>query len=157
MKDFLELFQTDNPVFTGGIGLGLLAVGAKGLSSGYSTALLLLKRHFLVTLEITSKDRAYPWVLQWLTSHSKKNQHLSVETTFKPINSIVDVSSMTSKEFPMQSIFDFVPCPGQHFIWYNGMFINVERFREQQMTELMSGKPWEKIQVVCFIFDLTLS
>ena len=43
MKDIFELFQTDNPIFAGGIGLGILAVGAQGLRSSYSTALLLLK------------------------------------------------------------------------------------------------------------------
>ena len=99
--------------------------------------------------------------------HSKKNQHSSVETSLKPLKNIIDnyktkssltittastassshqnnnnnVATMTS------SIFDFLPGPRQHFIWYKHMLINVQRFREQQMLDLNTGKPWEKIQV----------
>jgi chaperone BCS1 len=135
--DWNKLIQSDNPIFAGGVGLGVLALGTQGLRASYRTLLILLKRHFLVTLEVTSKDRAYPWVLQWLSNYSRRNQHVSVETSFKAMDNTDPLKT---------SIFDFVPGPGQHFIWYNGMFINIQRFREQQMLDLNTGKPWEKIQ-----------
>ena len=102
-----------------------------------AVAKLMIRRHLLTTLEITSKDRAYPWVLQWLSTYNRKNQHISVETSFKPIQNKQGIQA--------SSVFDFVPGPGQHFIWYNGLFINVQRYREQQMVDLNTGKPWEKI------------
>ena len=35
-------------------------------------AATLAQRHLLVTLEVTSKDKAYPWVLQWLTAQARR-------------------------------------------------------------------------------------
>lgn len=114
----------NNPVFAGGLGLGIMAAGLQILRSGGQFGIVLLKRQFLVTLEVTSKDRAYPWVLQWLTAQGKKSQHLSVETALRPISS------------GNRTVFGFVPGPGQHFIQYKGSFIVVQRFREQQMVML---------------------
>ena len=51
-----------------GTGLALLRGAGK-------TAVTMAKRHLLITLEVTSKDRAYPWVLQWLTEQA---QHTSL-------------------------------------------------------------------------------
>jgi len=149
MIDFNSLVPPDNPVFAGGVGLGLLAAGVQGLRSGYGLGLILLKRHLLVTLEVTSKDRSYPWVLQWLTVHGKKrNQHISVETSLKPMQNALLQTTKTSST--SSSLFDFVPGPGQHFIWYKGMLMHVQRFREQQMLDLNTGKPWEKVIFTAF-------
>ena len=65
--EFLETslkraFGGDNQVFAGGFGLAVLAAGAQGLRKGAHLGLQLLRRHFLITLEVTSKDRAFPWV-----------------------------------------------------------------------------------------------
>ncbi len=42
--------------------------------------------------------------------------------------------------------YNFVPGPGQHFMFYQGKLLLVQRTREQQMVELNSGKPWEKVE-----------
>ncbi len=137
-SSFNKLFSTfsvDNPVFSGGFGLAVLAGGAQLLKSGYQVGFRMLKRYFLVTLEVTSKDRSYPWVLQWLSLHGgARTQHLSVETTFKPM--LGNAANMT---------FDLVPGPGQHFLNYKGRFMLVQRIREQSMVDLNTGKPWEKV------------
>jgi len=75
VPDFLSSFLPDtlkgNPYFEAGFGLSLLGTGL-ALARGASTvAVNMTKRHFLVTLEITSKDRSYPWVLAWLTRQVK--------------------------------------------------------------------------------------
>ncbi len=95
------------------------------------------KRYLLVTLEVTSKDRSYPWVLQWLAAQRFRNQHLSVETTLKAKNAS-----------GAGSIFDLVPGPGIHFIQYRGKLLSVQRIREAQMVDLNTGKPWEKVQFI---------
>ena len=57
---------TDNPYFSAGFGLMLfgavLGIGRKGITVGASAT----QRRMVVSLEITSKDRAYPWFLYWM-------------------------------------------------------------------------------------------
>ena len=59
----------ENQVFAGGFGLAILAAGAQTVKAGSRLGLTLLKRHFLITMEITSKDRAYPWVCVYYLDH----------------------------------------------------------------------------------------
>jgi chaperone BCS1 len=129
-----RFFSSDNVVFSGGFGLAILAASAQLARSSYKTGLQLLRRHFLVTLEVTSKDRSYPWVLQWLALKGTRTQHLSVETMLRSTQGNKAAIS-----------FDLVPGPGQHLLQYAGRIFLVQRMREQQMLDLNSGKPWEKI------------
>lgn len=146
-----SLFPQDNPVFSGGFGVLALATGAQLLRKSSTMGIKMLKRNFLATLEVTSKDRSYPWVLQWITARGSKTQHLSVETSFKPT---------TGRAGNMR--FDLVPGPGRHFIYFKGHFLFVERSRESQMLDMNSGKPWEKVEFTAVgrntnIFNMILS
>lgn len=132
--DLETLFSSSNPVFSGGFGLAVIAAGAQFLRVGSQVGVRMLRRHFLSTLEVTSKDKSYPWVLRWLTLKGSKTQHLSVQTTYLP--KAGNFASMN---------FEFVPGPGQHFLNYRGNFMLVQRIREQQL-DFNTGKPWEKIQ-----------
>jgi chaperone BCS1 len=134
MLDFQSIISS-NPFFTGGFGLAVVAAGAQIFRSGTSVAIKLMKKNFLVTLEVTIKDKSYPWILKWLYSRSANSQHLSVET------SLIANSTNSSKVK-----FNFVPGPGQHLLFFNGKYMLVQRFREQQMVDFNSGKPWEKIE-----------
>lgn len=74
---------SDNPMFTAGVGLvGMgtaLAVGRQSLKYGF----YLWKRHYLTTLEITSYDKSYWWMLQWMTKQAAQNtRHLSISTAY---------------------------------------------------------------------------
>ena len=138
MDAWENLFPSNNPVFSGGFGLAVLAVGAQFLRNGGTIGISLVRRYFLVTLEVTSKDKSYPWVLQWLYSRGNMTQHLSVETSMQASKNASNVK------------IDFVPGPGRHFLNYNGRFMVVQRIREQQMVDLNSGKPWEKIQFTTY-------
>eukprot|EP01040_Poterioochromonas_malhamensis_P007923 gene7923-8563_t len=129
-----RIFSPDNVVFSGGFGLAVIAAGAQVFRSSYKVGIQLLKRNFLVTLEVTSKDRSYPWVLQWLAVKGTRTQHLSVETI---------VRSTQGNKTGIS--FDLVPGPGQHLLQYSGRIFLVQRVREQQMVDLNSGKPWEKV------------
>lgn len=136
--DFDTLFSVNNPVFSGGFGLAVLAAGAQFLRVGSQVGVRMMRRHFLSTLEVTSKDKAYPWVLRWITLRGTKTQHLSVQTSYLP-----KAGNFTSMNF------EFVPGPGQHIIRYKNNFMLVQRFREQQL-DFNTGKPWEKIQFTFF-------
>ena len=123
-----------NQFFTGGIGLAALGAAAGVARAGMRSAVMLLRRHALITLEVTSKDPSYPWVLNWLSTQGRKTQHLSVNTGLRRLRD-------GSKSLQ----FDFVPGPGRHLLWYSGRMFAVERHRETQMLDLNSGTPWEKV------------
>ncbi len=123
-------------MFSGGFALAVIAAGTQLLRKCSQFSMMMAKRHFLMTLEVTSKDRSYPWILQWLSAQNLKNQHLSIETVLR------------ARPDGSMSVFDLVPGPGNHFLRYNGQFLHVQRLREVSMLDLNSGKPWEKIQFV---------
>ena len=135
-----------NPYLEAGFGLGLLGTGIAALRGGGRAALTLAQRHLLVTLEVTSKDRSYPWVLHWLTEQARAGgrggaaaplaQHISVDTV---LERLANGSTRTR--------FEFVPCPGRHIVRYCGQLIMVDRVREQQMVDLNTGQPWESVKL----------
>jgi chaperone BCS1 len=146
----------NNPYFSAGFGLGILGTGLALLRGAGRTSVALAQRHFLVTLEVTSKDRAYPWVLNLLNAHaavsgSTMSQHLSVETI---------VGKRAAGTTAMR--FDYQPCPGRHFLRYGSRLLFVERTREQGSMDMQTGKPWECVKLTALgrsrnIFEELLS
>ena len=92
----------------------------------------------LVTLEIPSKDRAYPWFLEWMAVHapqpdpnlpssngltsllkgkgpvSVQSHELAVETAFKQ-----------HENGSSEAVFNLVPGPGTHYFRYRGSWFQV--------------------------------
>ncbi|CDU24905.1 related to BCS1-mitochondrial protein of the AAA family of ATPases [Sporisorium scitamineum] len=68
---FLSNLIADNPIFSGGLGLmvfgGAVAMARRGVKVAASTA----QRRLLISLEIPSKDRAYPWFLHWMAAQAR--------------------------------------------------------------------------------------
>jgi hypothetical protein len=128
-----------NPYFSAGFGLAIMGTGLALLRGAGKTAVTMAKRHLLITLEVTSKDRAYPWVLQWLTDqaqHTSLGQHLSVQTVVKKL-----ANGRTT------TLFEFLPSTGTHIVQYNGRLVMVDRVREQQTVDLQTGQPWEAVKL----------
>lgn len=105
--EFIDKIVTnlgDNPYFSAGFGLVWVGAGLAGAKQVVSIGQILLRRHCMMTLEITHRDQSYSWILNWLTHHHKNAQHLSVMTQIQQRDS----GHFTSR-------FNFVPSVGTHF------------------------------------------
>lgn len=85
-----------------GVGAGLAV-----LRKVNQFAMVAFRRHFMITLEVSSRDKSYQWLLQWISKHASHTKHLSAETTFQQL-----------EDGSVRTRFDFVPSPGVHFFRY---------------------------------------
>ncbi|KAK7103843.1 mitochondrial chaperone BCS1-like [Littorina saxatilis] len=123
-----------NPYFSAGAGLFGVGMAAAVLKRGTQFGTILFRRHCMITLEVTSQDKSFHWLLQWISRYGTRTQHLSVETTFNQ----TDTGKINTQ-------FAFVPSPGAHFFNYRGYWIRVERNREKQMVNFQAGLPFETV------------
>eukprot|EP00741_Cyanophora_paradoxa_P001161 tig00000459_g1119.t1 len=133
----------DNPMFGAGIGLAGFGVGMALLRQGLTKALAIAKKQMLSTVEITSKDPAYPWVLQWIRGRAMEDaRHLSLETTVS-----------TDQNGRKVARFSFLPSVGQHMFRYRDAWMVIDRERSAEMIDLHSGTPWETVRMTALRRD----
>jgi len=77
-----------------GAGFGLVGVGAflAVARKGSQYALSLFQRYGLTSLEITSRDKSYQWLLHWINAQGQQTQHLSVQTAFYQVWFMAELS-----------------------------------------------------------------
>ncbi|XP_040158304.1 mitochondrial chaperone BCS1 [Anopheles arabiensis] len=137
---------SENPYFGAGFGLFGVGAGAAMLRKGMQGAMILFRRHYMITLEVPCRDKSYQWLLQWITQKgARQTQHLSVETSFEQR----DTGHIKTR-------YDFIPSVGTHIMRYGGTWIKVDRAREQHTLDLHMGVPWETVQLTAFGRDKNL-
>lgn len=122
----------ENPVFSAGFGLigvgTALAVGRQACIH----AAIFTKRQLVTSLEITSRDKAYAWILHWLQGEQRRQQlaaqagreakwawwrrssQLGVQTLYRPReNGSADTS------------FQLLPGTGRHYLMYKNTILYV--------------------------------
>ncbi len=139
LTDLLPEQLRDHPaaaVVAGGAGLAALSLGLSAFRGTTRLALSTIRRRATTTLEVTSRDAAYPWVLHWLkrTNPRASFRHASVTT-------------LHTDDGPT---FDLVPAPGLHVVRHAGRWVLVERAREYGTVNTSSGTPWEKVVLTAF-------
>lgn len=134
VADLLATLQ-GNQFFSAGFGLMGVGMGVAAARKCMQYGMIFARRRFFVSLEIPSKDKSYQWVLEWLSvKGSKYNQHISAETTYFQHES-GDVTARVN----------FIPSVGTHYISYKNRIVKVERTREKNVVDAMSGGLWESI------------
>lgn len=130
----------NNPYFSAGAGLWVLTVG--GTLGRQASVMLntLLRRKFIVSLEVSNRDNCYQWLLRWL-AHQKtfRVQQMSVSTRV----SSFDYSSSDLKRAELL----FGPCPNhRHFFLYEGRPLTLTRRRRDNVSPGYSDDIFETLE-----------
>ncbi|KAG9037387.1 hypothetical protein FRB95_005676 [Tulasnella sp. JGI-2019a] len=155
----LEGIMRGNPYFSAGFGLMGVGVALTLLRQGGLVLASLAQRRLVVSLEIPSRDKSYPWFLQWIAMEANRtagregrpllrlfSNELSVETTYKKhLNGSSDV------------LFSVVPGVGTHIFKYRGAWMRLTRERKTNMMPgLSDGAPFETLNLTALRRDKPL-
>lgn len=134
--EWLTAAVTENPVFQGGFGLAAIGLAVQSARRSAGTLSVIARRKLLMSVEVTSKDPSWHWVLPYLNSQCSSN-HISVDCT--------GAGKVT-----------LVPGPGRHIMQYAGKYILIERQREPGSLDFTSGRPWESLKLTAFGKDTSV-
>ncbi|KAG5467817.1 hypothetical protein LSCM4_00901 [Leishmania orientalis] len=129
-----------NPYFSAGAGLWVLTVGGAFGRQASVMFQALMRRKFVVSLEVSNRDSAYEWMLRWLSNQKTfKVQQMSVLTR----TASFDYSSSDR----MRAECLFGPCPNQrHYFFYEGRPLTLTRRRRDNVSPGYSDDIFETLE-----------
>ncbi|EIW71579.1 hypothetical protein TREMEDRAFT_27280 [Tremella mesenterica DSM 1558] len=156
-----------SPYFSAGAGLMGIGVLLTILRRSITLGSTFAQRRMLVTLEIPSKDRSYPWFLEWMALQALQDRPMNASTISTPSTSpssyrrgwwgstrsvqlrshelAVETSYKQHENGSSEAVFNLVPGPGTHYFRYRGVWFQVKRERDAKLMDLHSGSPWETL------------
>lgn len=121
----------------------------------------------LVDIEITRRDEAYPWLLQWMSAHQRAQLSAATGThvrqeavsnarrgiiakladrvSFRMHHLQVATAQVAKSDGSLHTNFALVPGPGRHILRYGPAFIMVDRQREKAFD--VNGVPFETMRL----------
>ncbi|OZC06197.1 ATPase, AAA family [Onchocerca flexuosa] len=138
-------YLSTNPYFGAGAGLAGLGIC---LSIARKLAVIsntLFRRRFLISLQISNEDPAYPWLLDYINRNSaRQTRQISVHTLISQAESGRTVTNFT-----------YLPGHGMHYFTYNYRWIQVERQREKQVIQKGNYRtPFETVTLTTLGIDV---
>eukprot|EP01060_Flectonema_neradi_P002163 TRINITY_DN11311_c0_g1_i1.p1 TRINITY_DN11311_c0_g1~~TRINITY_DN11311_c0_g1_i1.p1 ORF type:complete len:417 (+),score=51.95 TRINITY_DN11311_c0_g1_i1:64-1314(+) len=125
MFESITAIVQGNPYFHAGAGLYGIGAAMMFARTGGRLGKEYFKRRFLTTVEVTNRDPAYQWVIEWIAKHHGESYlHKSIMTS----NLIVHANDSVSAKMR------YVPSPGTHFFIHGSRFYWVKRSRQIEKT-----------------------
>lgn len=135
MPPFAEwsIAAASNPYFSAGIGLFGVGTAVTFLKHAFINAFQVYKKIVITSMEITSKDPIYHWLLPYLTKNAVVHSHR------------YSVHANVKKMHMKDAFYWLVPATGTHYATHNGRWIKVERERMRTPSDAANGAPFETL------------
>lgn len=113
-----------NPYFSAGAGLLGIGTGLALLRQILTKYGAILQRQFVISMDVTSRDKIYPYLLQWIASvpHWRRH-HVSILSSVSMLSPTVSNSNL--------SPYHMTPGPGIHYFSHMRRWYKMERNREK--------------------------
>lgn len=144
---------TGNPLFTAGFGLLGATVGLSLARRVVIQGSTLLQRRLLVSLEIPSNDRSYPWFLHWLSAQQTASGARAGGGGRSSHQLAVETNLVRQASGAIRAQFSLVPGQGKHYFRYQGAWVRVNRERDKRFKNSTTGTPWETISLKTLMRD----
>ncbi|KAF5373581.1 hypothetical protein D9758_000658 [Tetrapyrgos nigripes] len=152
-SSWIDAFLGNNPYFQAGFGLMGVGVCLGGLRKLVTVGNTALRRRLLVSVEISNKDRAYPWFLEWM-AHQNAKQVMGRESFLgRPHTLSVETQVEQRHNGSSNVLFNLVAGTGLHWFNYRGVWMQIVRERQTQSLQMMSGAPWETVTLTTLSRD----
>lgn len=138
---FLLTQLQNNQFLAGGAVLGILAGAFHYLRAQPLKLWRWIKSQFIIEVEVLDRDEAFNWINKWLAKHpygEKRARMLTVKTERVSDDADHDRSTPTSvdeRQGPPQIMFS--PSVGEHWFFYKGRLVILERNRKDDEAKGM--------------------